>query len=214
MVVARLVNWPDTLYELTPAVSDGVLVTWRPKVFVREMHTRREAGEKVFSAAYIVSTNGHTMDKAEYLAERVLNPLWKGRKALTPRDGDTLASFHARLMEFDGMGSFMAAQVVCDVKYSTASPLVHATDWHTWAASGPGSRRGLNWVMSRDTDAPWKEAEWLATLTELKAKIDPLAENSRIPTIDAQNLQNCLCELFKYARGSSRSKYNGGGGAC
>jgi hypothetical protein len=215
MVVARLVNRPDTLDELTYNMFDmgktGV-TKWDAKEFLNDMRSRKAAGLKVFSGAYIVSTNGHAMDKAEYLAEHVLTPLWKARKGIAPRHGDTLDRFHKRLMQHQGMGSFMAAQVVADMKY--VEPLLSATDWRYWAASGPGSRRGLNWVCGFDPQSGWPENLWLDTMILLKEKIDPLVEKAGMPSLHMQDLQNCLCELFKYVKvveglGKPRSNYPG-----
>jgi len=210
--VARLVNWPATLEAL------GVMLPWNPVQFKKRMAARAAAGEKVFSGAYIVSTNGRAMDKPVYLADHVLTPLWKAREMVRPRWGDTLAEFHARLMQFDGMGSFMAAQVIADTKHVFADPLDDAPDWHSWAASGPGSRRGMNRLYGLDTDAPWRESVWLNCMqTELQPAINKM-RNKSIPCLkeplDAQNIQNCLCEFDKYMRtlngeGRPRSTYPG-----
>jgi hypothetical protein len=182
---------------------------------VLSIHTRQNQGLKAFSGAYIVSTNGNKMDKAIYLATKVLTPLWDARKRVMPREGDTLAAFHARLMAFDGMGGFLAGQVVADLKYAEGSPLSEATDWHTWAASGPGSRRGLNRVCDNDNiSAPWVEWQWLQVLQELREEV-----NAKFPAnwepLHAQDLQNACCEFDKYERarsgeGRPRSLYPGG----
>jgi hypothetical protein len=42
------------------------------------------------------------------------------------------------------MGSFQSGQVLANLKYGQ---LKSAADWWTFAASGPGSRRGLNRVL-------------------------------------------------------------------
>lgn len=207
MCVARLINWPDTLGAL------GYPVPWRPAKFEDALHRRQQAEQKAFGGAYIVSTNGRAMDKAEYLARHVLNPLWEARKAIAPKRGEPLAHFHARLMQFDGMGSFMAAQVVADLKY--VEPLRSAPDWDTWAASGPGSRRGLNRVFGRPTDAPWRGDDWLGSLTELHLAVGRRIAKARMPPLHAQDLQNCLCEFDKYERtrlgeGRPRATYPGG----
>lgn len=205
MVVARLVNWPDTLEAISSSVfTTKGRVKWDQSKFVSAMHSRKDAGLQVFSGAYIVSTNGRSMDKAEYLVEHVLTPLWDARSTLLCVP--TLDALHKWLMKFNGMGSFMAAQVVADLKYT---PLWEtASDWHTWAASGPGSRRGLNIVCGRAVGAPMPEHTWLATLQALRAQV-----NVRLPKgwekLHAQDLQNCLCEFSKYTRGYSRTKFQG-----
>jgi hypothetical protein len=207
MVVARLINWPETLEAI------GYPVPYRALQFINEIHAAKAAGKKTFSGAYIVSTNGHAMDKAEYLHAHVLQPLWDNRAAIRPMEGEYLEDFFARLSKFNGMGSFMAGQVIADVKY--AGCLFNAPDWWVWAASGPGSRRGLNRVTSRPVDASWPGGSWHQALMELKAEIDPLVAAKDMPMIHAQDLQNCLCEFDKYQRtllgeGRPRSGYPGG----
>jgi hypothetical protein len=185
-VVARLFNQPDALWALR-----ACLLPWRPERARKFLHERRDAGKKNFNAAYIVSTNGVAMDKVDYLVQRVLGPLWAARKKLRPFEGRSLAETHILLTQFDGLGSFIAAQVIADLKYMP--PLDKAKDWHTFASSGPGSRRGLNRVMGRDVNAPWNEAKWREALGELQEAIKPLE-------LHAQDLQNCLCEFDKYER--------------
>ena len=68
---------------------------------------------------------------------------------------------------------------------------------------------GLNWVCEREFDAPWKEADWHARLMELKPIVDKFAVKNRIPPIHAQDLNNVLCETFKYVRGYAKCRYPG-----
>lgn len=217
MVVARLVNWPDTLKWLDDALfANGDLgkrrvLRWGAKEFVTAMHSRRAQGHKVFSGAYIVSTNGRTMDKAEYLARHVLTPLWAERGGTFAHiKTDTLASFHERLMRFDGMGSFMAAQVVADIKYDKKGPLYNAEDWLRWAAPGPGSKRGLNRVMGADHDRNFTDKEWKFHFDDLYERVIHALPAGMLDS--AQDLQNCLCEFDKFERvrmgqGKPRSGY-------
>ncbi len=203
MVVARLVNWWPTLMAI------GYPVPWRPARFIAAADTRKAEGLKVFTGAYMVRADPHaTGSKAAYLAESVLTPIWQGRAALRPRTGDTLQAFHTRLMNYRDMGSFMAAQVVADVKYG--SVLSAAVDFETWAASGPGSRRGLNRVLDRAPDAAWTELAWGEAFAALRIAVTPRLTD--LPFITGQDLQNCLCEFDKYERvrlgqGRPRSKY-------
>lgn len=209
MTVARLINWPDTLQEL------GYPSGWDESYFISTIERRQRRGEKTFGGAYIVSTNGNKMQKAPYLGMRVLTPLWEAREKLRPTKKSTLDSTHAALMAFDGLGSFLAAQVVADLKY--VKPLWDAPDWWTWAASGPGSRRGLNRVLGRPVNNPWREQDWRVKLLELHAAIDPYVRGAGMPDIHAQDLQNVLCESDKYQRtllgeGRPRATYDGGAG--
>jgi hypothetical protein len=210
MVVARLFNWPPTLLHM------GFPTPFNGEVMRGSLLTRRDLGEKLFSSAYIVSTNGKAMDKVDYLMKYVLQPLWDDRMniyKLVWSKNTSLAEVHACLMQYDGLGSFMAAQVVADLKY--VKPLNSAVDWEWFAASGPGSRRGLNRVMGNPLDKPWNEAQWHRVLCELKKEIDGLVRRAKLPTIHAQDLQNCLCEFDKYERtrlgeGKPRNTYPGG----
>lgn len=201
MVVARLINHPDTLQELS------LPGRWNKAQFVRTLHYRRAQGKKVFGSAYIVSTNGIARDKAEYLADYVLDPMWEYREQIRPHEGERLKDFFNRLSMCQGMGSFMAAQVVADIKY--VPPFLHAKDWWTFAASGPGSRRGMAYLMGLDPRMHWKEHEWKEALTELSEITRPIFTNAKLPRIHNQDLQNCLCEFSKYRRtqlGTGRPK--------
>lgn len=207
MCVARLVNWPVTMEEMKYPVP------WNPRHFMTIMNSGTPTGKR-WGGAYIVSTNGNKISKEIYIAERVLTPLWDDRKAMTEiyQGAKYLNVFHQYLMEFDGLGSFLAAQVIADLKY--VSPLCKAYDWHTWAASGPGSRRGLNRVFNKPVDSPWLEGAWLHALQTLHKEITSFMKAKNLPELHAQDLQNCLCEFDKYERtrlgeGRPRSRYQG-----
>lgn len=208
MAVARLVNWPDTIKEigLYPSAWAG------GKQFIKVLHARRDRGEKVFSGAYIVSTNGHTMDKAEYLAHHVLTPLWEARKLMRPTKDDSLNSFYERLLTFNGLGSFMAAQVVADCKY--IPPLNKAPDWWGFAAAGPGSKRGLARVYDIPVDSAWHKGTWYSALCALEEQLNPELKQVGVGALHNQDIQNCLCEFDKYERvrlgeGRPRATYPG-----
>lgn len=205
MVVARLVNWHPTLEKI------GYPVPWKPKKFMRAF----EGNEKVFSSAYIVSTNGTETGcegKEGYLRDEVLNPIWTSRN-LALGKFNTLESFHEWLMQFRGMGSFMAAQVVCDTKYTDL--LRDAPDWWTWSAPGPGSLRGLTRLVYGGLHGK------KVSVKDYHNHMVWLVYNVRVfmweafgSDIHAQDVQNCLCEFDKYERvrlgeGKPRQLYNG-----
>jgi hypothetical protein len=212
MAVARFVNLPDSLDAV------GWPVPWREQYFIDTLHRRQQQKQTVFNAAYIVSTNGMSMDKIEYVARMVLSPLWAGRgrvnEVIHPKPVPALAQVHCCLTRFEGLGSFMGAQVIADLKY--VQPLRKARDWQTWAASGPGSRRGLNRMLGYAPDQNWIESRWLAALQELQSKINPKMKKAGMEPLHAQDLQNCLCEFDKMERarlGEGRPKQRYAGAA-
>lgn len=221
-VVARHVNNVPTLEELPcPTVAplrwDASLdggKTGRER-FLEVTADRKRRGLRVFGAAYMISTNGNPApDKAAWLIENVFDRLWRQRETLRPRKGDTLTSYHVTLGQMYGLASFLTAQVIADVKYCDGSPLREASDWWTFAASGPGSRRGLNRVLRRPADASWREDDWRTALTRLREELLPMFVGVGMPVPHAQDVQNCLCEFDKYERfrlgeGRPKQRYPG-----
>lgn len=205
MVMARTVNWPATLDEIKfPDFSPSYFRDW--KEAVREiMKKRRTDGEKVWTGAYLVSTNGHRMDKIDYILDRVWTPIYE---QFSDPENRWLENYHKALMQFDGMGSFMAAQVVCDLKYT--SVLSQAPDWDTWSAIGPGSKRGLNRFYGRKLEGNISASLYKIEIASLQAAVQQYCNMA----LHAQDIQNCLCEFDKYVRvkndeGKPRSGYNG-----
>lgn len=207
MVIARIFNLPPTLKEL------GYPIPWDGNFALELMNRYTATKKQIFNGAYIISTNGNAMPKNQYIVEKVLNPLWNARNKIRPDFPfkETLASFHKRLTNYDGLGSFMAAQVIADLKYT--QNYVKAKDWETFAASGPGSRRGLNRLMSRSLDAPMPPSVWLGNINHFRKIVNQsLAEyNDRLmmelgqegdlpENLHAQDFQNCLCEFDKWER--------------
>lgn len=209
MLVARLVNNPETLNLMSMVLNDK----WSEREFIKAIRTRMRNGEKAWGGAYIVSTNGNKMEKSSYIAEHALTPAWKRRKEIQPRHGEDLKEFCRRLLTLNGVQGFIAGQVIADAKY--ADPYLRtAWDWQTFAISGPGSCRGLNRVVGRALNEPWREQHWhdelSALRTETNKRLVPPWENG----LHAQDIQNCLCEFDKYERvrlgeGKPRSTYPG-----
>jgi hypothetical protein len=192
MTVARLFNKPETLDQITDYV-----LPFRGADVADIVGELKAHGDTVFSAAYIVSTNGKRMDKVDYVVEEVLQPLWDHRGNYRPLAGQTLADFHLHLTRAKGMGSFMAAQVVADEKNNPESPLAEAKDWRTWAAPGPGSLRGLNRILGNGpVKTGFSDGYFLQELNKLQDIV-----NEKLGMgLCAQDIQNCLCEFDKYER--------------
>lgn len=196
LTVARFVNWVPTLIEI------GWPVPWDPDHFLDVIEDRKKRGEKVESTAYKIRPDNHRdaagKSKFSYIAHDVLTPLWESRKAIRPKRGDYLEAFCAALMKHEGIGPFMAGQIIADLKY--VDPLRQARDWWSFAVSGPGSRPGLNRLLGRPPNAPWTEAKWFDELQRLAAEIAPDLKRIGMGRLHNQDLQNAICEFNRYEK--------------
>lgn len=203
MCVARFCNWPESLAEI------GYPIPWDRERFIRVLEDRKRRGWKVFTGAYVIAA-GPGDSKIKYIAS-ILDELWEEREFNKPELTDTLKQFYTRLRDTNGLGTFMAAQIVADVKYGPW--LAEAADWWEWAAPGPGSLKGLNRVVGRPVSASWAPDVWLGLINELRvAAWDRLQPTGLHPEPHAQDAQGFCCEFDKYERtrlgeGRPRSKY-------
>ena len=210
MILARMVNRIDTLKRFP-------FYEMHMPEHIRE--TMREISQysPVWGNAYVVTTHGIQMDKIDYLcdhvmagAERARSLLQRACRGAHPSSPPTCQTAHTGLRAVEGLGSFMAAQVVADLKNTHLHPLQSAPDWASFVAPGPGSLKGLSWVMFGEPGH--------VTASSFHEYFKPVAEKIReaLPTLAIcnQDLQNCLCEFDKYMRvstgsGRSKRKYNG-----
>jgi hypothetical protein len=186
MTLARLVNWPPTLAAI------GYPYEWNPKK-IAETIQHCEAKGKAWSSAYIVSTNGKPINKAVYVALVVSNGVLS-YPTLT-QGVNSLQALYNGLVGCMGLGSFMAAQVVADVKNAKGGPLAAALDWRTWAAKGPGSIRGLRRYFPDGLPSQ----EFIVNLRLMVAEVRPHVPKA-VQHICMQDWQNVMCEFDKYTR--------------
>lgn len=191
-VVARLFNNEETLADIAPHV-----IPFKPDKMEQILQRRAAKGLKNFNAAYIVSTNGRAMDKVSYVVRELLEPMWALRQNITASlRKATLDEAHDLLMRQRGLGSFMAAQVLADLKY--VKPELWE-DFDTFCSSGPGSKRGMNRVMGRDYGKGMTETQFRFYMLALRKAVNEDI-TKRMAPLTAQDLQNCLCEFDKYER--------------
>ncbi len=207
MVVARFVNRPETLAEV------GYPVPWRPQHFLRVMAKRKRRGLKLYGGAYLIGADSGTPGRptAEYQVAEVFNPMWNQRERLRPRGCNTLNSYHMLLGQLVGLSSFMAGQVVADLRY--VEPLRSADDWETFACSGPGSRRGLNRILGRPVKSPWTEDDWRLENERLRIWFNgEWVDRFALERLHGQDMNNVECEFDKMERvrlgeGRPRARY-------
>lgn len=198
IVLARMINYIPSLY----AIVGDVDWHWDLPTISAILKERRARGEKVFTSAYTISTCGQRMDKLDYVMN-IVKQCMSGYLV-----GPTLRDTHTRLMQINGLGSFLAAQVVADLKNTAGHPLGTAPDYWTWSAHGPGSLRGLGWFFNKKVTPSAYEA----MIKKCYDLTIPLIDR-QVPSLHMQDFQNCLCEFSKYMKvkhenGHVRNRYS------
>lgn len=198
-VYARLVNREQTLARTGECFVNG----FKPMRLKALLDSIRDEGLQVFSGAYLITTCGVRMDKLDYVVRVVQHSLQRDYS-----DCRDCQDTWEKLKSINGLGSFLAAQVVADLKNTIHHPLEEASDWMSFVASGPGSRRGVNYYFGRDPTHPFSEMYFKKFISQIREETLPLLDG--IPTMCNQDLQNCLCEFSKYmrVRAGGRTKRN------
>lgn len=181
---------------------------------VRDMVARRQAARKsVFTGSYIVPNCGSDLPKHEVVIRivdecrtwfrKVRDDIW----GVTPMQ-DVVKSL---VRNVNGMGSFMAKEVLLDVKLMTSW---QPSDWSTWTPMGPGARRGAARVAGDGTLlSPLSEAKALAVAQQLYESrtslwpslfvfdhADGIRTTERVPDLELCDIQFALCEYDKMWR--------------
>lgn len=188
--LARYVNLPFTLKAI------GFPEVWDPERIKRVMKALREGGRPIYNSAYMIRGDNHEPDKVNTVVDQYVGPLVERKDELLVPESMQLT--HANIVPLYGWGSFMAGQVVADMRHAYPGEW---EDANSWAPIGPGSQRGMNRLLGRDLNKPMRQGEFLDHLTET---VIPLCRENLPYTIvdrlEAMDYQNCLCEFDKYER--------------
>lgn len=198
-VLSRLINWPETLEEIDPRWCVYDLDKLR-----ETLKSRRDRGVKVFGGAYLITTCGVKMDKLDYVVEVTTSSHGTSVEPFLSEQWDSLTNIN-------GIGSFLAAQVVADLKNTRNSPWANAPDRQTFVATGPGSIRGMHWFLHGESKDSMPFPMFHDGLVEARDQL--YRAHPDLPWICNQDLQNCFCEFSKYMRvlhgGGTKRKYQG-----
>lgn len=212
--MARALGWtsfPTDKSALRKHITDTAIQRFKDK-------------ETVFTGAYIIPNCGDSRPKHEVVADTLL-----GIYDVILNWNNNIPTSWQKICEglnvVNGVGSFMAKEVVLDYLLATGTP----TDWTTWTPVGPGARRGAARVHS-DTGAlvgPMGERqalEFIRTLWSYRTEHWPtyiLLDNqnnldllfdeepaddehrgkwTKMVDLDLTDIQFQLCEFDKYMR--------------
>lgn len=199
--LARHFNNPNTLAKV------GFPKVWNPKRIKKIVRDLKASGVTVFNGAYMVKGIG-TVDKTEMVVTNVCQPLYINPPTL---DCSSLQRSVEALLPYWGLSSFMAGQVVADLRWAMRGLW---EDRFVWAPIGPGSKRGMNRLLDRPLKAPIRQEEFEGELKILIYQCEQKLPKSVTNRLEAIDYQNCLCEFDKYSRvllgeGVPKQKYQG-----
>lgn len=191
VALARFLNKPESLEPITRFVfRDGFPPDWGS--IQRTLRVLKNKGP-IFSAAYMVRGNDG-VDKVQSVVDYNVRPLAKNPPRIDPSSMErTWAALEGRY----GFGSFMAGQVIADLRWALDGTW---RDRKRWAPLGPGSRRGMNRLLGLPIMKGMTQTEFESNLVNVICTATPGLPRELTERMEAMDWQNCCCEFDKYER--------------
>ncbi len=178
-------------------------VSWRGYDFKRYsqlMHQAMQAGEKIYSGAYMMASGssafGYARKHENHL--KLIEALMQAKLAQRITEAPTMQAVYELLLSFPTIGSFLAYQYAIDINYSTLTNFSEMD----FVMPGPGAKDGIRKCFS--TLGDYSEADTIRYVTDIQEQeFERLGLNFKtlwgrpLHLIDCQNL---FCETDKYAR--------------
>ena len=201
LLITRLINWPPTLQHL---INEDILFRaagdFNPVEFSAAVENFKARGNKVYSGAYMVYPT--KMDpggvKSLAVARHIILPALDIGYEIDHvlfSDEPRIEDFVRELSGGFGISTFMAGQVAADLTY--CPQLGEAVDLYSYAPIGPGSSRGLNYLLNRSPNAGWTTDGFNQELMKIREQI---VSQLDITDLTLHDVQNVMCEFSKYCR--------------
>lgn len=235
-IAFRWFNLPETGHLLMGRGMDewnkawsrkNLLLNWDEQEAVNRLTAWWQNGANpVFTGAYMIKAgNGPRGCKIPQVCASITAALGRVQEVLGAcRDAQSLQAAWQVLKMFRNLGTFMAYEVVCDLRYTHL--LNRAKDVLTWANPGPGALRGVHRLKGGvpgkgplDSSRFVKRAEAIEKMQELLA-LSKRYLPATMPALEMREAEHSLCEWDKYERaldqrlrgvdsGRLKRRYNG-----
>ena len=195
----------------------GLLEDW-DTLHARTILKKLNGSGPIFTGAYMIQSPGGKT-KLESITYRI-GKVWEDRHRLTraARQWKTLQQAHIDLLGYDGLGGFMAYEIVTDLRHTIA--LRAATDKMDWSNPGPGCIRGLYWMEGapppgkNNSSSPPRPKNWHSNMKDLLEISNDFLLEENMPQFEMHEVEMVLCEFDKYNRllfetGRSKRLYQG-----
>jgi len=179
------------------------IVSWRDysfKQYSRILHQALQAGERVYSGAYMMASGassfGHARKHENHL--KLIEQMMHTRLADRVQKAESLQAVYQLLLNFPTIGPFLAYQYATDINYSNLTDFSEMD----FVMPGPGAKDGIRKCFHSLGD--YTEADAIRYVTDRQEQeFERLGINFKtlwgrpLQLIDCQNL---FCETDKYAR--------------
>ncbi|WNM75098.1 aGPT-Pplase1 domain-containing protein [Microbacterium phage Morrigan] len=192
----RQINRPDTMDAIiaqndgyVPEAADIFNPDWYDKVVLPVVQARPGA---FLNGAYIILIKPSD-PRGTYEKMRDVFPAaapWLGHVA----DVTDLATRVMLLQETPGLGPFLAMQIATDLGYGEGE----VDQENSYILAGPGSRKGVGYMLGKSTPATPMEAVMAITRFPVE-ELPPLPGSNGRPA-SLMDIQNVFCEYSKYVR--------------
>jgi hypothetical protein len=222
-LLARMVNKPETLHAIT---GNNRFSKWDWDRAYKAMYKIKDAGGIVFTNAYIINgaSGGPKIDQVLNAINQCYVSCGTDKQAKRFLKPTSLQATAEALHALPGVGSFISGQVVADLRWVLGD--VDDGWWRDrmeWAPPGPGSSRGMKYLLGLATAADMagrgkdlSERQFLPALRELimlassHKIVGPIFRERKL---EAHDIQNTLCETSKYVRikygvGRAKNQYD------
>lgn len=195
VVIARHFNQPDTLEHI------GFPEKWKPDTTYEKLLQYKcdNPGKSVFNGAYMIRSSSNSSpqfypDKCEMVVKETVQQFVDQPPILNT---DSMQQSVETIQTYRNFGTFMAGQVVADLRWAIDG---NWKDKNTWAAIGPGSRKGMNIVQGREPTFPLKQEQFVKELRQVMRVAKETLPKSITSRLEAIDYQNCFCESSKIER--------------
>ncbi len=230
-LLARMINRVETLTHISGGT--GRYVPFDYNLYLERMYQLKDKKQPVFTGAYIINgaSGGPKIEQVLGAVRQFYETA--GLHAAKYLRTDSMQITADNLAALRGVGSFISGQVVADLRWLLGSvvPDEHGqgggswADRMRWAPVGPGSSRGMRYLLGlyspadmagRGSDMNQAEfTKYIGMLIELAKRHPTVGPIFDERGLEAHDTQNTLCETsklirIKYGMGKAKNRYQNG----
>ncbi len=208
ILLFKIFNRSDTWEHLVVRLGEPVASSFNHERYARILDERMDAGERIYSAAYVMPDPQFGYHRKHYNHLALLHQILTDGSMVRLLKSRTLEDLYRQLLSIASFGRFLAFQYAIDLNYS---PHFNFNEMD-FIVAGPGAMRGIDKCFEDTADLTPEEV-----IVCIAMSADKFLNSSErtFQDLDGRPLQlidyqNLFCEVDKYARVKHPGRTNGG----